>query len=58
MISAVDYESHFDNKYSVDKFSILANERFETKLDLENISRSIESRDLKRNCTLHLKVFS
>jgi hypothetical protein len=35
MISAVDYESHFDNKFSVDKFSILANERFETSLDLE-----------------------
>ena len=35
MISAVDYESHFDNKFSVDNFSILANERFETSLDLE-----------------------
>ena len=31
MISAVDYKSHFDNKFSVDNFSILANERFETK---------------------------
>jgi len=28
---AVDNESHFDNKFSVDKFSSLANQRFETK---------------------------
>jgi hypothetical protein len=35
LISAVDYESHFDNKFSVDNLSAFINERFETSSEFD-----------------------
>ena len=54
----VDYESPFDNNFSVDKLSPFSNERFETSSKFDKKSRSIRSWYLKLNCNLRLITVS
>jgi len=54
LISAVDYESHFDNKFSVDNLSAFANERFETSSEFDKYFSGDSKSRLKINCILHL----